>query len=242
MKLSIPAIILSTICSSTSAFVAPATAATSKAFVASITTSSSSSTAVSNQVGNGMDLSGNSWKPDSEKMGSTDTGDYFPEGYDPSAGPDFSEGMLGSQASLGNDRSGPELPGMENLGEDAIMMGGIEENSEIPSGMEFVAASVPDGEFTFQVAANSKGGDYEIVIKPFCMSFEDYFAAFTPGSHPSLKVSPCAGRMDRRGGEATYLVVSCEPNGKAGTFEGDLVINLPEDNSKLSYKISCTAF
>jgi hypothetical protein len=31
----------------------------------------------------GMDLSGNSWKPDSEKMGSTDTGDYFPEGYNP---------------------------------------------------------------------------------------------------------------------------------------------------------------
>lgn len=31
----------------------------------------------------GMDLSGNTWKPDSEKMGSTDTGDYFPEGYNP---------------------------------------------------------------------------------------------------------------------------------------------------------------
>jgi hypothetical protein len=27
----------------------------------------------------GLDLSGNAWKPDSEKMGSTDTGDYFPE-------------------------------------------------------------------------------------------------------------------------------------------------------------------
>lgn len=26
----------------------------------------------------GFDLSGNTWKPDSEKMGSTDTGDYFP--------------------------------------------------------------------------------------------------------------------------------------------------------------------
>jgi hypothetical protein len=31
----------------------------------------------------GMDMSGNTWKPDSEKMGSTDTGDYFPEGYNP---------------------------------------------------------------------------------------------------------------------------------------------------------------
>ncbi len=37
----------------------------------------------------GMDLSGNNWKPDSEKMGSTDTGDYFPEGYDPNAQPGF---------------------------------------------------------------------------------------------------------------------------------------------------------
>lgn len=190
----------------------------------------------------GMDLSGNSWKPDSEKMGSTDTGDYFPEGYDPNAQPGFTDGMMGSQASLGGNRSGPELPGMENLGADAVMMGGIEENSDIPAGMEFIPASVPDGEFTFQVAASSKGGDMEIEIKPFCMSFEDFYAAFAAGSHPSLKVSPCAGRMDRRGGEPTYLVVSCEPGGQAGTFTGDLVVNLPEDNSKLSYKITCTSF
>ena len=27
----------------------------------------------------GLDLSGNSWKPDSESMGSTDVGDYFPD-------------------------------------------------------------------------------------------------------------------------------------------------------------------
>ena len=176
-------------------------------------------------------------------MGSTDTGDYFPEGYDPNAQPGFTDGMFGSQASLaGGNRSGPELPGMENLGADAVMMGGIEENSEIPAGMEFIPASVPDGEFSFQVAASSQGGDIEIEVKPFCMSFEDYYAAFAPGSHPSLKVSPCAGRMDRRGGESSFFVVSCTPGGQAGTFTGDLVINLPEDNSKLSYKISCNSF
>jgi len=200
------------------------------------------STSIANQLGDGMDLSGNSWKPDSEKMGSTDTGDYFPEGYDPNSAPGFAEGMLGSQASLGNDRSGPELPGMENLGADAVMMGGIEENSEIPAGMEFVPASVPDGNFSFQVAASSKGGQLEIEIKPFCMGFEDYYAAFAPGAHPSLKISPCAGRMDRRGGESTFLTIACEPNGQAGTFEGDLVVNLPEDMSKLSYKVSVTSF
>jgi hypothetical protein len=42
--------------------------------------SSSTSTSTSKLFSSGMDLSGNSWKPDSEKMGSTDTGDYFPEG------------------------------------------------------------------------------------------------------------------------------------------------------------------
>jgi len=50
-----------------------------------------------------LDQSGNTWKPDSEKMGSTDTGDYFPEDYDPDA-IEFTEGMKGSQAYLGNDR------------------------------------------------------------------------------------------------------------------------------------------
>jgi hypothetical protein len=190
----------------------------------------------------GMDLSGNSWKPDSEKMGSTDTGDYFPEGYDPQNEVAFSDGMLGSQSSLGNDRSGPALPGMENLGADAVMMGGIEQNTEIPEGMEFVPATRADGEFSFQVAASSKGGEIEIEIKPFCMGFEDFYAAFAPGSHPSLSVSPCAGRMDRRGGESTFMTIACAPNGQAGTFTGDLVVNLPEDMSKLSYKVSVTSF
>lgn len=58
----------------------------------------------------GFDLSGNSWKPDSEKMGATDTGDYFPEGYDPNENPGFTEGWQGSQELLvDKDRGGPEL-------------------------------------------------------------------------------------------------------------------------------------
>ena len=102
-----------------------------------------------------VDFGGNTWKPDSEKMGSTDTGDYFPEGYDPKDQIAFTEGMGGSQG-VGGDR-GPALPGMENLGADAVMMGGIEEASEIPTGMEFVMSSVPDGSLEMQVASNSKG-------------------------------------------------------------------------------------
>ncbi|KAL7463717.1 hypothetical protein ACHAXS_004074 [Conticribra weissflogii] len=174
-------------------------------------------------------------------MQSTDTGDYFPEGYDPNEVA-FSEGMGGSQATLGGNRGGPALPGMENLGADAIMMGGIEEASEIPPGMEFIMSSVPDGEVAMDVASNSKGAELLLSVKPVCMGFEDFYAAFTADSHPSFSVSPQAGRMDRRGGEPTELVVKCVPNGKAGTFVGNLVINLPEDNSKICYKITATSF
>lgn len=191
-----------------------------------------------------MDQSGNSWKPDSEKMGSTDTGDFFPEGYNPDEEVAFQAGMYGSQASLNTERSGPELPGMENLGEDAVMTTGITIASEIPEDMysEFKAASVPDGTYAFDVPASSDGGDMEIEVKPFCMGFEDFYASFTTDSHQSLKVTPAAGRMDRRGGESTVFTVNCKPCGQAGTLSGDLVIILPEDNSKLSYKINVNSY
>lgn len=189
----------------------------------------------------GMDLSGNTWKPDSEKMGSTDTGDYFPEGYDPSQEVAFSVGMEGSQGFGQGDR-GPQLPGMENLGEDALLMGGIEENSEIPDGMEFTMSSVPDGQVSMQVGSTSKGAEITIQVKPVCMGYEDYFAAFTADSHPSFSVSPCAGRMDRRGGETTDLTIKCVPAGQSGDLVGNLVINLPEDNSKICYVVTAQSF
>lgn len=95
-------------------------------------------------------------------------GDYFPEGYDPREEIAFTEGMGGSQAGSDKDR-GPALPGMENLGEDAVMMGGIEEASEIPSDMEFVMSSVPDGEIKMDVASSSsKGAELLLTVKPVC--------------------------------------------------------------------------
>jgi hypothetical protein len=42
---------------------------------------------------------------------STDTGDYFPEGYNAEEEIAFSSGMMGSQAGQGGNREGPELPG-----------------------------------------------------------------------------------------------------------------------------------
>merc|ERR1712157_33692 len=174
------------------------------------------------------------------KMGSTDTGDYFPEGYDPNE-VSFTDGMMGSQQLLTGDKGLPDLPGM-NFGEDAVVMGGIEQVSDIPAGMEFIPSSVPDGQIDMNVAANSGGERYFLSVAPVCMGFEDFYAAFSKGSHPSLSVSPIAGRMDRRGGEPTELVVSCTPNGQAGDFYGDLIINLPEDNSKICYKVHAKSF
>jgi hypothetical protein len=187
----------------------------------------------------GFDLSGNTWKPDSDKMGSTDVGDYFPDDYDPDVG--FSDGMMGSQA-MGGKRDGPELPGLKNLGADAVVRGGIEAATGIPAGMEFIPSSVPDGEYTMSVASSGSGGALTIPVKPVCMTFEDFYAAFSKDSHPSLSVSPVTGRMDRRGGEITELTVFCDPKGQAGEFVGNLVINLPEDNSKICFKITAQCF
>ena len=88
-------------------------------------------------------------------MGSTDTGDYFPEGYDRENEVAFSDGMQGSQAMLGGGQKGPQLPGMENLGADAIVQGGISVADEIPAGMQFIPSSVPDETVTFTVGSTS---------------------------------------------------------------------------------------
>jgi hypothetical protein len=221
-------------------------------------------------MGSGMDMTGNSWKPDSAKMGSTDTGDYFPEGYDINSEIAFTEGMGGSQALLNGGNRGVEMPGLD-FGDSGYTVGGIEAASEIPAGMQFIPSSVPDGELTMDVASSSTGksectsslditrlSNYTCLshsfnpfflhpavplgVAPVCMTFEDYFAAFSPDSHPSFSVSPVTGRMDRRGGEKTVLSVTCNPNGQAGEFVGNLVINLPEDNSNICYRVKAKCY
>jgi hypothetical protein len=97
-------------------------------------------------------------------MGSTDTGDYFPEGYDSNNEADFSEGMGGKNMGSGNN--GPQLPGMENLGADAVIRGGLEVSSEIPAGMEFIASSVPDQ--TVEFTCGSTKSEYKIWRKWRC--------------------------------------------------------------------------
>lgn len=147
---------------------------------------------------------------------------------------------MGSQSG-GRGGDGPELPGMENLGADAVMMGGIEQAEGIPEGMEFIPSSVPDGEITMS-ASSSSASEIAIDVAPVCMTFEDYFAGFSQDSNPAFSVSPATGRMDRRGGELTHLTVMCDPKGQGGTLTANLVINLPEDNSKICYKITANSF
>jgi hypothetical protein len=88
---------------------------------------------------------------------STDTGDYFPDDYDAEAEGSFSEGMMGSTAGSGRQNDGPELPGMENFGIDAVVAGGYELDPDIPAGMEFIPSSAPDGSFEFNVASTGTG-------------------------------------------------------------------------------------
>lgn len=168
--------------------------------------------------------------------------DYFPEGYDPNEVA-YTEGMMGSQELLTDkDRGSPQLPGLENLGADAVIAGGINLNPDMPADMEFVMSSVPDGEFAMNIASNGSGETMTIQVAPVCMTFEDYYAGFAEGSDPCFSVSPATGRMDRRGGEPTELNIRCEPNGKSGELTANLVINLPEDNSKICYKFVFNSF
>lgn len=73
------------------------------------------------------------------------------------------------------------------------------------------------------------------------MGYEDYYAAFTKDSDPVFLVKPATGRMDRRGGKATVLEIICLARGVPGEYQGTLVINLPDDGSKLTYIVKANA-
>ena len=120
----------------------------------------------------------------------------------------------------------------------AVIAGGINLSPDIPDGMEFIPSSVPDGEYAFNIPSTSAGESFTIEVPPVCMTFEDYFAGFSADSFHGFSVSPATGRMDRRGGEPTVLNVKVEPQGASGDLVGNLVVNLPEDNSKICYKIN----
>jgi len=141
-------------------------------------------------------------------MQSTDVGDYFPEDFDEKEREKlFGDGMMGSQGK-GKGPGEVEKPGLEDLGEGGfIANAGIEALTGIPDGTDFTPGFRNDDDFTFDVAASGKAGTFVFDVKPFCMSFEDFYASFSPDSHPSLSVDPPTGRMDRRGGELSSFTV-----------------------------------
>jgi len=105
-----------------------------------------------------FDLSGNTWKPTEGRMHSTDTGDFAPtnqEDIDMMNKIDFMDGIYGSQVANSEKMKdkGSEIPGLDHLGEDAVVMGGIDVASEFPADMEFVPSSVPDGHVDIVCAA-----------------------------------------------------------------------------------------
>lgn len=69
----------------------------------------------------------------------------------------YTDGMYGSQPGLDKSgrNKGPALPGLENLGEDAIMSQGITVAEGIPADMEFIPSSVPDGTIEWLLQASS---------------------------------------------------------------------------------------
>ena len=158
------------------------------------------------------------------------------------------------EAGFQQGQGTPDLPGQEYMTEeywenDVIehtLATGLDECNPyteqcIPEGMEFIAGSVVDGALDMPVPITGAGVNVPLEIKPYCMGYEDYFAGFTDGSHPAWSVTPNVGRMDRRGGESTILQVTCDPRGHAvpasGAFEATLVVNVPEDESKLTYTL-----
>lgn len=160
--------------------------------------------------------------------------------------------QAGFAAGGGGGVSPANLPGQEYMTEEywendvvqRTLAEGLEECNPyiqncIPEGMEFIPNSVPDAVYSDNVALTGSGESFTLQVEPYCMGYEDYFAGFTVDSHPAWSVTPNAGRMDRRGGEPTVLQVTCDPRGHAvpdsGCFDAVLVINVPEDESKLTY-------
>ena len=56
----------------------------------------------------------------------------------------------------------------------------------------------------------------QVSVRPVAMTYEPYFCGFTPDSHPAFSVSPASGKMERRNGDPTTVIVTCDPRGAKG--------------------------
>ena len=61
-------------------------------------------------------------------------------------------------------------------------------------------------------------------------------------AHPAFSVSPASGKMERRNGDPTTVIVTCDPRGAKGELKATLCFILPEEKMFSSYYgITCHA-
>lgn len=115
--------------------------------------------------------------------------------------------------------------------------------SDVPEGVVLKKKGRLNGEFDFGDIATAGGEPVllEFEVPPVAMTFEEFYAGFTPDSSPAFSIKPTAGQMDRRNGAPTKFVVSCNPNGVGGIHVGMLCVVLPDDNSQFNFAIAANA-
>lgn len=200
------------------------------------------------------------WKPDSPNVVSgkstmsqdfqaSDTPDFMPEeGSEEAelmAGVSFKDGMQGSQKAAG-DTNKPAVTGNYDpnlLDSDPDV---YEPTPEVldaeKAGVEFV---VPEFEPVQELSMFTMSGvekEVYIDVKPFAMTYEDFFVGFTADSDKAFSVTPTSGKMERRGGDLTHLTVMCDPGPRLGELVGYLCFIPPEEKMFATYyKITCNA-
>lgn len=193
---------------------------------------------------------GAGWKPEQGGMQSTDTPDFFYDEDDPrNSAIQYTDGMMGSTGldKLRNQKS--HDPGVAGaLDVDPTKIGGYQAASAAAKGIKFeLDMPAKMGRFQQEInvdvpAASDSSRVEQVLIKPVCMAFEDFYAGFTADSDPCFTVTPTEGRMDRRGGEPSLFDVEIRPNGQVGQRTAYLCVVLPEEDEQFTIKLTANFF
>lgn len=190
---------------------------------------------------------GSGWKPEEGGMQSTDTPDFFYEEGDPrNAGIQYTDGMMGSTGLDKLRKQSSNDPGVAGaLDVDPTKIGGYQVAAKSVKFELDMPAKM--GRFLQEInvdipAASDSSRVEEVVIKPVCMAFEDFYAGFTDDSDPCFSVTPTEGRMDRRGGQPSVFDVEIRPNGQVGQRSAYLCVVLPEEDEQFTVKLTANFF
>lgn len=178
---------------------------------------------------------------------STDTPDFFPDEEDPNA-PGFTDGLMGSQVqNADKDRShNPGVEGALDVDPD-IYVPEAEDLSAAARGVKFELpkSGMTDLDLEMFCAASAQG-DVLVQVRPVAMTYEEYYCGFTSPddpnfpSDPAFSCTPSAGKMENRKGPPTDVVVTCNPQGRAGKLVGYLCFVLPDEKAfSTFYQITC---